>query len=109
MGSKYCSDLKGYCHGPGGDQDYINAKYKQEHITRAECQAKCDAALACVGYSYLQSSTAQCNVYGPGLDRDITPEERQQGWMADSDGTTTIAGASDQIPWFTCTAVAGRN
>jgi hypothetical protein len=101
-GGKYCSDLVGQCWGPGGSGDVVNAKYKYSVASRADCQAGCDAAPACVGYAY-QASYAACVVHGPGLDTDLGG-----GWTAFTAPATTIASA-DGTSGILCAAVAGRN
>jgi hypothetical protein len=98
----YCSDLAGYCQGPGGSSDYVNGKGKPYVASRPACRAFCDAAPACVGYSY-RASDGDCNVYGPGLDTDLA-----RGWYALTHPATTIGGASGNSVWV-CAAVAGRN
>eukprot|EP01047_Picozoa_sp_COSAG01_P008984 COSAG01_NODE_363_length_18113_cov_45.041690_10_plen_752_part_00 len=101
-GDWYCSDLVGACRGPGGSSDYVNAKYKTR-VTRSACQAECDAAAACMGYTYRASGFEHCSVHGPGLDTDLAG-----GWTAVTHPTTTIVGANGDSR-FVCAAVAGRN
>jgi hypothetical protein len=102
VGDRYCSDLVGVCVGPGGDYMYVNAKYKTDVASRADCQAGCDAAPACVGYAY-RASDGGCVVFGPGLDTDLAG-----GWDALPTPTTTIGGASGSSD-YVCAAVAGRH
>eukprot|EP01047_Picozoa_sp_COSAG01_P012108 COSAG01_NODE_539_length_15749_cov_21.448307_2_plen_241_part_00 len=100
-GARYCSDLVGACRGPGGSDDHVNDKYKSG-VTRPACQAECDAAPACTGYTY-EASVGYCCVYGPGLDTDLGG-----GWYGSTDPTTTIGG-TDGGSAYVCAAVAGRN
>jgi hypothetical protein len=87
--------------GPGGRGDDVNGKRKSG-VTRDACQAFCDAAPACVGYTY-GASDEFCAVYGPGLDTDLGG-----GWRALTHPATTIAGASG-VSGYVCAAVAGRH
>jgi hypothetical protein len=105
VGDRYCSDLVGVCRGPGGSGDYVNGKYKGGVASRADCQAFCDAAPACVGYTYW-ASDRYCIVNGPGLDTDLAGG--WDVWIADPYPTTTIGGASGDSG-VVCAAVAGRN
>jgi hypothetical protein len=90
----------------GRSSDCINGKhYYLDDIN--VCQAQCDAAPACTGYSYdfrSSGSSALCEVYGPGLDRDLAG-----GWDADTYPATTIGGADTSYSAYVCVAVAGRN
>eukprot|EP01047_Picozoa_sp_COSAG01_P062966 COSAG01_NODE_8089_length_2923_cov_3.175513_1_plen_486_part_00 len=101
-GGRYCSDLVGFCEGPGGSGDHVNGKYKGG-VSRLACRAGCDANAACVGYTYRANSGGYCIVHGPGLETDLG-----DGWHANSDPATTIAGA-DGRSVHVCAAVAGRN
>jgi hypothetical protein len=110
-GSTYCSDLVGECRGPGESRecrgpgvghDPVNCRFKSYVGTRADCQAECNAAPACVGYNY-RASNEDCHLFGPGLDRDLGG-----GWSADTHTTTTI-GAVNSDSRFVCVVVAGRN
>ena len=118
-GSRYCGPMIGVkapgCVGPEASKageyhgqeykDPINGKSRRGVATRTDCQAFCDAAPACVGYWYISQ---QCNVFGAGLDRDISA-----GWTALTYPAITIGGGvgargtdtDDRI----CVAVAGRN
>ena len=98
--ARYCSDLVGWCQGPGGSGG-VNGKYKHQVASRDACQAFCDAAPACVGYSYWDNSEL-CQVHGPGLDTDLG------GWRALTHPATTISGANGASDWV-CAAVAGHN
>jgi hypothetical protein len=91
----------GECRGPGGSDHRVNGKAKTGVATRDACRAFCDAAPACVGYTY--SSFEYCAVHGPGLDTDLAG-----GWSAFTHPTTTIGGA-DGVGLYVCAAVAGRN
>jgi hypothetical protein len=102
-GARYCSDLVGWCKGPAGRSDNVNAKGKLGVASRDACRAGCDAAPACVGYTYL-ASNGRCWVYGPGLDTDLGG-----GWIAATWPATTIGGADSGVPGAVCAAVAGRN
>jgi hypothetical protein len=124
-GAKYCSDLVGACGGPGYPREILVGKYKH-NVTRSACQAACDAAPACTGYSYDNVSGAlmeylfdfvynvsACSVYGPGLDTDLA-----FGWTPLTGGTTTIIGGTytnilqvdaNGHPSTICAAVVGRN
>jgi hypothetical protein len=102
-GARYCSDLVGWCQGPGGGGDKVNGKAKYSVATRPACQAFCDAAPACVGYDY-QASSEFCEVYGPGLDTDLGGGWHAWTWPA----TTTIGGATG-ASGYVCAAVAGRH
>eukprot|EP01047_Picozoa_sp_COSAG01_P035677 COSAG01_NODE_2752_length_7143_cov_35.819989_2_plen_58_part_00 len=53
--------------------------------------------------TYTATSTHNCFVHGPGLDRDLAG-----GWNAFTFATTTIGGATGQSG-IVCAAVAGRN
>eukprot|EP01049_Picozoa_sp_SAG25_P008188 SAG25_NODE_719_length_5744_cov_4.938884_9_plen_152_part_00 len=87
----------------------VNPKYSVPALrvpapsSRADCQAGCDAAPACVGYTYRASGGGLCDVYGPGLDTDLAG-----GWTADTWPATTIGGASGGSA-YVCAAVVGRN
>jgi hypothetical protein len=100
-GGRYCSDLVGFCVGLGGSSDYVNAKEKTG-MSRPACQASCDAAPACTGYTY-SASNGFCGVHGPGLDTDLGG-----GWEALTSPATTIGGADGRSD-YVCAAVAGRN
>jgi hypothetical protein len=108
-GARYCSDLVGWCRGPGGSSDWVNNKGKDYVSTRADCQAFCDAAPACVGYDYSHAVWGgRCHVFGPGLDTNVGA-----GWYAHPSPATTIGGVtsadSDGHTGFVCVAVAGHN
>jgi hypothetical protein len=110
-GARYCSDLVGFCLGPGGRS--VNGK--TGFATRAACQAQCNAAApACVGYAYW-ASTEYCEVLGPGLDTNLAG-----GWEAATHPTTTIDSGDARAErssrcvqkpcsGVVCAAVAGRN
>jgi hypothetical protein len=101
-GSRYCSDMVGSCEGPGGGALTTRVS---GGITRPACQASCDAAPACVGYTYRNDGT--CWVHGPGLDTDLAG-----GWSANTHPSgpvaTTIVGASG-YSLNVCAAVAEHN
>eukprot|EP01047_Picozoa_sp_COSAG01_P102200 COSAG01_NODE_31824_length_590_cov_18.822811_1_plen_95_part_00 len=93
----------GDCWGPGGS-GYVNGKYKNGVASRDACQVFCDAAAACVGYTYeATGSYGDCVVHGPGLDTNLAG-----GWSAWTRPATTIGGASGHSG-VVCAAVAGRN
>jgi hypothetical protein len=101
-GGKYCSDLVGDCLGPGG-KGLVNGKGKIGAASRTDCQAFCDAAAPCVGYSY-RAHDGYCYVHGPGLDTDLAG-----GWTAYTEPATTIGGADISFSGWVCAAVARRN
>jgi hypothetical protein len=112
---RYCSDLVGACHGPGGSGDGVNGKEKHP-VSRPACQASCDAAPTCSGYSYCADCGGVCWVHGPGLDTDLAGGwTAHTYWYASTHPATTIGGASGRIVgvvgfWgYVCAAVAGRN
>jgi hypothetical protein len=105
--ARYCPELVGVCrglHDDGHGSDRVNGKRQRGVATRADCQAFCDATMACVGYTYFaRTGTTACNLYGPGLDHDLGGS-----WTASTNPTTTIGGA-DGYSGYVCVAVAGRN
>jgi hypothetical protein len=90
---RYSTPRCGYCRGPGGENDYIQAKRANSILPRSACQQACDAEPACVGYDW--SDRGQCDVYGRGMPQRASATHPGR-WVAYNDHatSTTIAGSN---------------
>jgi hypothetical protein len=116
----------GVCGGAprDGSSNAVQGKARDHVATRVACQAFCDAALACVGYSY-SAHDRRCYVHGRGVNI-LARNNPGDGWDQIDGNDNTIVGIATLAPhsanygggadtpcglwWhYVCVAVAGRN